>query len=81
MAARSHWQIENGQHWILDIGFREDDSRLRKDNGARNFALIRRIALNCLKQEQTCKLGVKNKRLKAAWDNGYMLKVVATLFD
>jgi len=80
-AIRSHWQIENGQHWMLDIAFREDDSRLRKDNGARNFALARRITLNCLKQEKTCKLGIKNKRLKAAWDNDYMLKVLATLFD
>jgi predicted transposase YbfD/YdcC len=80
-AKRAHWQIENSVHWILDIAFREDDSRLRKDHGPQNFALLRRIALNLLKHETSCKLGIYNKRLKAAWDQGYLLKVLSTLFN
>lgn len=76
-AVRGHWSIENQPHWILDIAFREDDSRLRKANGAQNFAVLRHIALNLLKQERTAKVGIKNKRLKAGWDHAYLLKVLA----
>ena len=72
--------VENGLHWTLDIAFREDDSRLRKDNSAQNFAVLRHIALNLLKQESSLKLGIKNKRLKAGWDNRYLLKVLSGLF-
>ena len=79
-AKRSHWQIENSVHWILDIAFREDDSRLRKDHGPQNFAILRHIALNLLKHETTCRLGTHNKRLKAAWDHDYLFKVLSTLF-
>jgi len=79
-AKRAHWGIENSVHWILDIAFREDESRLRKDHGAQNFAILRHIALNLLKQETTVKLGVHNKRLKAAWDQSYLLKVLSGLF-
>lgn len=78
---RSHWRIENSLHWVLDIAFREDESRLRKGHGAQNFAILRHIALNLLKQETTCKLGTFNKRLKAAWDTDYLLTVLATLFQ
>lgn len=76
-AVRAHWGIENQVHWVLDIAFREDDSRLRKGNGAQNFAVLRHIALNLLKQEQTAQCGIKNKRLKAGWDQNYLLKVLA----
>jgi predicted transposase YbfD/YdcC len=62
---RTHWSIENSLHWVLDIAFREDESRLRKDYGAVNFATLRHLALNLLKQEQTLKVGIKNKRLRA----------------
>ncbi len=74
---RGHWGIENQLHWVLDIAFREDDCRLRKGNGAQNFALLRHIALNLLKQKRTCKRGIKTKRLKAGWDMDYLAKVLA----
>ena len=75
-ATRAHWHVENSLHWVLDIAFREDESRLRKGNGPQNFAVLRHIALNALKQERTAKLGVKNKRLRAGWDEAYLLKVL-----
>jgi predicted transposase YbfD/YdcC len=79
-AARIHWGIENGLHWVLDIAFREDESRVRKDHGAQNLATLRHIALNLLKQENTAKIGIKNKRLRAGWDEQYLLRVLAGLF-
>jgi len=75
-AVRGHWGIENEVHWVLDIAFREDESRLRKGNGAYNFALLRRLALNLLKRECTARCGTKGKRLKAGWDHNYLPKVL-----
>jgi len=75
-AVRSHWGIENGLHWVLDIAFREDDSRIRTDHAPENMAVLRHIALNLLKQEQSAKCGIHAKRLKCAWDEAYLMKVL-----
>jgi predicted transposase YbfD/YdcC len=77
---RSHWSIENELHWVLDIAFREDESRIRKDYGSENFAVLRHIALNLVKQEKTQKASIKGKRLKAGWDENYLLKILSGLF-
>src|SRR5205085_2190348 len=77
-AARGHWSIENSLHWILDMVFREDDSRVRVGDAAENFGLLRRMAVNLLQQEKTLKRGVKTKRLKAALDERYLFKVLTT---
>lgn len=73
---RLHWGIENKLHWVLDVGFNEDASRKRKQNAAQNYSVLLKIALNLLKNEKTGKQGIKGKRLKAAWDEAYLLKVL-----
>jgi predicted transposase YbfD/YdcC len=78
---RHHWHVENCLHWVLDMAFREDECRIRKDHGPHNFAILRHIALNLLKQEKSSKLGIKNKRLKAGWDDNYCLRVLQPLFS
>jgi predicted transposase YbfD/YdcC len=76
-AVRSHWQVENCLHWVLDVGFREDECRIRKDYAPENMALIRHIALNLLAQDKTAKGGLKAKRLRAGWDNNFLLLLLA----
>jgi predicted transposase YbfD/YdcC len=74
---RAHWNIENNLHWSLDVSFNEDQCRVRKGHAAENFAVIRHIALNLLKQENTAKVGIANKRKMAGWNNQYLAKVLA----
>jgi len=73
---RNHWSIENAQHWSLDMAFNEDQSRVRKDHGDQNLAVLRRIALGLLRRDKSVKIGAKNKRLKAARNRDYLLKVL-----
>jgi predicted transposase YbfD/YdcC len=74
-AVRWHWGIENSLHWVLDMSFREDDSRIRKGFGAENIATLRRLAISLLKREST-KQSIATKRLMAAWDNDYLFRVL-----
>lgn len=73
---RSHWAIENKLHWTLDVGFSEDASRKRAGNAAQNYSIILKVALNLMKNEKTEKQGIQGKRLKAAWNNEYLLKIL-----
>lgn len=75
-AVRGHWGIENRLHWQLDVTFQEDQCRLRKGHADANFSILRRTALSLLKNESTLKVGVKNKRLNAGWDDSYLEKVL-----
>ena len=73
---RKHWGIENKLHWVLDVGFSEDLDRKRAGHAAQNFSILNRIALNLLKQDKSSNRGIKGKRLKAAWDQPYLLKLL-----
>jgi len=75
-AIRSHWSVENKLHWQLDVSYGEDECKIRKDNGAENFSVIRRATLNLLKADKKTKAGIKNKRSKAGWDKNYMLSIL-----
>jgi len=74
---RRHWSIENELHWVLDVALNEDRSRVRKDQAPENFSVLRHIAVNLLKQEKTAKGGIHAKQLQAAWNEQYLLKVLA----
>jgi predicted transposase YbfD/YdcC len=75
-AVRGHWSIENRLHWQLDVTFQEDQCRIRQGHADANFSILRRTALSLLKNETTLKVGVKNKRLTAGWDESYLEKVL-----
>jgi predicted transposase YbfD/YdcC len=77
-AVRGHWSVENSCHWVLDVVFREDDSRVRTGHAAENLGLVRRLANSLLQQEKTAKIGVQNKRLKAARSTQYLINVSST---
>src|SRR3954471_15494115 len=76
-AMRNHWRIENGLHWILDVTFREDASRVRERNAARNLGLLRKIALNLARADATVKASLKGKRKYAGWDDAFMATLIA----
>lgn len=75
-ATRSHWSIENRVHWVLDVIFREDLCRTRKDYAALNLALVRKIVLNLLRQDSSCRLPLKRKRLRASLDPSYRAALI-----
>jgi predicted transposase YbfD/YdcC len=75
-AVRTHWEIENCVHYVLDVTFAEDDSRIRRDNGPQNVAVLRHIALNLFRQEIATKGSIRAKRLRAGWDDAYLAKVI-----
>ena len=73
---RSHWGVENKLHWTLDVAFSEDASRKRNGNAAQNYSILLKIALNLLRNEKTEKQGIAGKRLKAGWNESYLLKIL-----
>jgi predicted transposase YbfD/YdcC len=76
-AIRIHWHIENALHWVLDVTFREDDSRVRDRTAARNLAVLRKIAINLVGRDRSSKASIRAKRKRAAWDDSYMLQLLA----
>lgn len=77
---RSHWSVENNLHWVLDVVFREDDSRIRKGHAAENMAMLRRLTLSLLNQDKS-KGSLRGKRKRAGWDNEFLLQVLTTHGD
>ena len=79
-AVRKYWSIENQLHWVLDVSFNEDLSRIRRNNASENMSVLRHLVLNLLRQETSFKKGLKAKRFKAALDTGYTEKVLQLFF-
>src|SRR5918998_5923356 len=80
-AIRAHWSIENAVHWVLDVTFREDDSRVRHRAAARNLALLRKIALNLVAADRSRQTSLRGRRKKAAWSDDYMIQIITRQFD
>ena len=74
---RTHWEIENKVHWVLDVAMREDENRARKDHSAENLALIRKLTLNLIRREKSLKCGAAAKQKRAGWDQNYLLKILS----
>lgn len=79
-AIRQHWRIENSLHWVLDVTFREDDCRVRERTAARNFALLRKIAINLIRRHENSTHSLRGRRKMAAWDNNYMQQILTGFF-
>jgi predicted transposase YbfD/YdcC len=77
-AVRRHWGIEDGQHWVLDVGFHEDAARQQDRNGSANLGAVRRLIVSLLRQEKTLRRGARAKRMACALDADYLLKVLGT---
>lgn len=75
-AVRGHWAVENQLHWVLDVVFGEDQSRARTGHAVANLGLLRRLALNLLRRDKTCKRGAKGKQLNAALKPDYLLRLL-----
>lgn len=75
-AVRRHWGIENGLHWVLDMAFREDESRARTGHRAQNLAVLRKLALTLIPQDRARKVGLTASRRRAGWDTGYLLHLL-----
>ena len=80
-AIRLHWGIENQLHWVLDVTFSEDDSRIRRGNGPENFTLLRRMAISALNQETSSRRSIRQKAKLASMNPDYMMKVLASVAD
>ena len=78
-AIRTHWHIENKLHWVLDVIFREDYSRVRKGHGPENMNIIRKIAFNKMKSDQSSKDSMKGKKKRCSWDDNYALKILSEM--
>jgi predicted transposase YbfD/YdcC len=76
-AIRKHWDVENGLHWVLDVGFGEDRRRVRHATAAENLARLHRLALTLLQREKTARMGIALKRQQAGWDTSYLLRVLS----
>ena len=75
-SSADHWGVENSVHWVLDMVFREDESRMRKGNSPENFAILRRIALNLVKWDASSKYSLKARRKAAGWNDSYLEKLL-----
>lgn len=74
--ARGHWSVENELHWCLDMSFGDDASQVRAGHGAENLSVLKRMALNLLKQDTSLKASIRAKRKAGGWDNGYLVKLL-----
>ena len=79
-AVRQHWGVENKLHWVLDVSFAEDASRIRKDKGAQTFSVLRHIAVHLLRRESQHKRGIKARRKRAGGDRDYLLEAIRKPF-
>ena len=75
-AARRHWSIENSLHWVLDVTSDEDQSRVRDETAASNWAVLRKMALDLLKSDSEADTSIKGRRKQAGWDNDYMRRLL-----